>query len=94
MSDEKWSDMIETCYTLMYAEAEPPTTLKKLIESGEGKKENFFMRYYLDEDRQTEIIDEVAKANRLSQYNKATLSANVLLGASPNSCRETWEKLQ
>ena len=94
MSDEKWSDMIETCYTLMYAEAEPPTTLKKLIESGEGKEKDFFMKYYLDIDRQDEIINEVAKANRLSKYNKNTLSMSVHLGASPNSCRETWEKLQ
>ena len=94
VSDKKWADMMETCYTLMYAEAEPPTTLEKLIVSGEGRTPSFFMKYYLDMDRQIEIINEVAKANRLSKDNKQTLSAGVLLGASPNSCRETWEKLQ
>jgi len=85
---------METCYTLMYAEAEPPTTLEKLIVSGEGKEKQFFMKYYLDMDRQIEIINEVAKANKLTKYDTKTLRGSVLLGASPNSCRETWEKLQ
>ena len=75
-------------YRKLYEEATPSADFDKLLESGEASKPNFFMNYYLKEDRISEIIEEVCKKNRVPKVLRRNYSINVFLGASPTSIKK------
>ena len=73
-------------YKRMYAESDPPVDIMKIIESGEGQQDRWFMNYYLAEQRQLEIIDEVLKEFKVkSKWKKSAFKFTVLLGAAPTT---------
>ena len=81
------------CLKQLYKESEPLADIEKIIKSGEGKMEGFFMAYYLPEKRVDEIIFLQTRIKRkLSFYEQHEVSKAIFLGCVPNSCRETWKK--
>lgn len=74
--------MMET-YRRMFKEATPSADLEELMRTRVTTVENWFMTYYLDQERQEEILAEVAKEYKLTKYDKETLSINVFLGCAP-----------
>jgi len=75
-------------YRQQYKEAEPSADFDKLIESGETRKPNWFMEYYLPQDRQQEIFDEIVKKYKCDKYEKRAISHEVWLGCSPTGFRK------
>lgn len=75
-------------YQKMYAETEPKANFKKLWKEGKTAKPEWFMAYYLDQDRQEEILDNICKKHKLTKREKYLVSKEVRLGCSPNTCKE------
>lgn len=79
-------------YKRMYAESDPPVDIMKIIESGEGQQDRWYMNYYLAEQRQLEIIDEVLKEFKVKpKWKRNAFKTTVLLGASPTSIKRENE---
>lgn len=78
----------------MYKESEPKADFNQLYKTGETKKQEWFMKYYLDDKRQQEILDKICSKHKLSSWQKQGVEEFIFLGPAPNSCRKTWEKLQ
>jgi len=83
---EKNDKIILEIYRKMYKESEPKGDLNKMMKSGETKKPDWFMKYYMPQERQVEIIEAA-----LNKYNVAGLwlrnrfRAEILLGSAPSS---------
>ena len=90
--DEFLWNICKKIYRAMYREAEPKANFTTLMKKYKGTNEKFFMRYYLDADRQCEIISTIFKKHFLRPYERNKISNTVHLGCSPNTCRKTWEK--
>jgi len=73
--------LIMDIYREMYAKATPPADFDKLIETGEAKKEDFFLNYVLDQETQEEIILKHCK--KLSKHDTNRIKGIVYLGSSP-----------
>lgn len=87
--DKKAFEVIDECYRRMYKECEPVGDIDKIKKSGEGKMEQFFMAYYLDQDRQDKITDEVIKELKVPKIQIEMIHNSVCLGASPCGNKET-----
>jgi hypothetical protein len=88
MKKQKLTDeeILLEMYRRMFKESEPSGNIDKIIKSGEGKKHNFFLKYYLPEERQTEIINEVCKENGIkNKYEIRQFHTACALGSSPTS---------
>jgi len=72
-------------YRQMYKEAIPSADFDKLIASGKSKEENWFMNYYLAEDRQIEIIKEWCDKHKCSKRECNLISSEIYLGSSPTA---------
>lgn len=79
-------------YRRMYKEAEPKANIDKIIKSGEGKKPNWFMKYYLDQKRQDEIMNEVLKEFKVPKRRWEAFRTECLLGSSPTGIKKTMLK--
>jgi len=88
MRDKLISKAIMKCYEVMYNEAEPSADIHELISMGKTKKPNWFMDYYLSEERQEEIISQVAKEFKLTKREKESLHVSVLLGSAPSATKK------
>ena len=93
MNDKKLWVICNEIYQELFKQAEPSADFDTMIQTGETKKADFFMRYYLPEKKQNEIIDTICKKHRLTTYHARKIRIEINLGCSPNSCKETWEKL-
>lgn len=90
---EEQSKILMEMYEKMYKEAEPAADLKTLIETGETSEPNWFLKYYLPEDRIKQIVEEVCDKHKITRPNERQMFlTTVLIGASPTSEREVWEK--
>jgi hypothetical protein len=92
MNDKRIIKTIREIYIRMYKEAEPSASFEDLEKQSETMKEGWFEEYYLDMDRQCEIIDEYCKKNKLRKRDCRTVSECVHLGCSPNSSYENWKE--
>jgi len=82
-----WNKVVMNIYRQMFKEAEPSADFDELIEIGEAKQDNFFMNYYLHQDRQQEIIDEWCKKYKCSKLEERAINTEVNLGCAPNTVR-------
>ena len=73
------------CYRKMYAESIPKAKLSEIIATGEGKTEGWFSRYYLPQERVSEIINETCKRYKLESYEQKGMYTSAMLGSSPTS---------
>ena len=88
MNDKQIEQIIMEIYRRMFKEAEPSGDIDKIIKSGEGQEPNFFMKYYLCEERQKKIIEEVCKKNKCEKRDIQKFHATCALGSSPTAQRE------
>lgn len=88
-NDKKMFEVIDECYRRIYRECEPMGDIDKIKKSGEGRMPEFFMAYYLDQDRQDEITKEVIKELKVPKIQISKVHTSVMLGASPCGNKET-----
>jgi len=94
ISQEKVNQAHMECYRRMFNEAEPSANINKIVKSGEGKKPSFFMGYYLHQDRQYEIIDEVLKKLKIPNHSINSLKSGIILGSCPSGNKESTIKFR
>jgi len=82
-----WDICIEI-YQKMYSEAEPKANFKKLWKQGKTSKQGWFYAYYLNQDRQVEIIDKICRKHKLTKREKHQVSKEIHLGCSPGINRK------
>lgn len=87
--DKKVFEVINECYRRMYRETKPVGDIDKIKKSGEGKMPEFFMAYYLNQDRQDKITDEVIKEFKVPKIQISMIHNSVVLGASPCGNKKT-----
>lgn len=84
-------------YRQEFKEATPSADFDELIKTGETKIEKFFMKYYLPQKRQNQIVQEHCEKNNLSRHEKEMVEGEVSLGCSPTGIKKScfdcgWEK--
>jgi hypothetical protein len=78
-------DIILEIYRQMYKESKPKGNIDKIIKSGEGKKSDWFLKYYLSNERQDEIINEVLDKFKIkSKHDRGKFRTEILLGSAPS----------
>ena len=92
MKQDKIDEVFMECYRRMYKESEPSGDIDKIIKSGEGKMSNFFHAYYLDQERQDEIVEEVLKELKTPKSSQDGMRKAIVLGSSPCSNEETTKR--
>ena len=83
------ANICKEMYRKMYKEAEPSADFDKLMESGETKKENWFMNYYLPTKRQGEIFDSIIKKYKCNRWEREKISFEVWLGSAPTGIKKS-----
>lgn len=83
-------NILKEIYIELFRQAEPSADFNKLIKSGETKKPNFFMIYYMPQSKQDSIIEGIFRRYRLNKLERTIMKGEIDLGCSPNSCKETW----
>lgn len=83
MSEDQIGKAVMECYRRMFKEADPSGDIDEIIKSGEGKQKDFFMNYYLHQDRQDEIIEEVCKDLKIRNIYRTKVFNSVILGSAP-----------
>lgn len=92
MREDKLEKVLLDCYEKAFKEAFPSSNVYKIMASGEDKKDNFFLNYYLDIKRQEEIVNEVCKKYKLNKQYCKTISVNYFLGWCPSSNKHILER--
>lgn len=87
-----YTEIIMETYRELYKAAKPSADFDELIKTGEAKKKDFFMRYYLNEEKLESIIEKVSKKYKLSSTERAGLGIEICLGSAPTSALEAWKK--
>jgi hypothetical protein len=90
MNQKKIDKVLLDIYQELYKNAEPSADFSKMIETEEVTEDRFFMKYYLDDETQSKIIDEVLKKHKVPDYYKKRFITTVILGSSPTSSKEAW----
>ena len=75
-------------YRQMYKEADPSADWDKLLLTSEVHRQNWFMNYFLDENRAGEIFDSICKEHKITRAEKRLISTEIWLGAAPGSVRK------
>lgn len=83
-------------YQELFKKAEPSANFKKMLKTREAYENNFYMKYYLSMEKITDIIEKHIKKHtkrlRIKPYEKEKIRTTILLGCSPTSAYERWEK--
>ena len=88
--DKKLWKICMDIYREAFKKAEPSADFDKLLTSGEAKKPQFFMRYFLEQEVQMGIFEKHTKKNKLSKHDAHRVCKEVTLGSLPNTSRKTW----
>lgn len=83
-----WDNVCMPIYRMLYRESSPQADFDKLIESGETNKTDWFMKYTLDSDRISEIIDLWCTKFKCSKRERRKISVEIYLGMCPKNMRE------
>lgn len=86
-------------YKEMYQKATPSADFEKLKEGKFRKDSDYegsdpYLDYYLDEDKQQEIIRKHIEENNLNKTEKRKIKNTVTLGLSPAGTKEGWNKTE
>ena len=90
-SDKYLWGICEDIYRQLYKEAEPSVDFDELIKSEETSNENWFMNYFLDEEREVEIIESFLKKHKCTPIERKKIRAEIYLGAAPTSAKKVKE---
>jgi hypothetical protein len=89
MKQKKIDEIILEIYDVLYKNAEPSADFRQLIEDGETVKPFWFMNYYLSDDEQEAIIEEVLTKHKIKdKYKRRSFKLSVMLGCSPTSTKK------
>ena len=84
MGDKKLEKALMECYTRLYKEATPSADFNQLLTEWQAAGQAKYLDYYLPDNRQTEIIEEIIKEFKIKPKRKAReFSVSVVLGLSP-----------
>lgn len=75
-------------YRQMYKEAKPRADFDKLMKEGITAKLDWFMKYYLSQRRQEEIIGEICRKYKINKNEKKRIMFEVYLGCSPRGVKK------
>ena len=88
-SDKTLYKIVMDIYRQAYAEATPSADLDELIKEGKTKKEQWFMDYYLPDERYKEIVEAHFKKNKVGRFEKKRMSFEIYLGAGPTGVKKS-----
>jgi len=88
-SNKQLAKIAMDIYREMYAKATPKADFDKLMRKGITKKRDWFMSYYLDDNKQQDIINKHCKG--LLKMEKRRIEGEVYLGCSPTGI-EKYQK--
>lgn len=86
-SREKLWEICKKIYRELYLAADPQADFDNLVETGEAKKPDWFMNYYLDQGFQDKIMDEILNQHSLTKWEKQAIRTEVILGCSPRGVK-------
>jgi len=93
--DELWEICVDI-YNELYEEAMPSADFDKLKE-GKFNQENSdhddpnpYKDYFLEEEKQKEIIDQHIEENNLTEHEASKVRTEIHLGASPVWSKKAW----
>ncbi len=89
---EKFDEVFDECYRRMFKQSEPSGDFDKIVSSGEGRMPNFFMAYYLSDEKIDKIMEEVFKELKVKKYMHGGIRSGIILGSAPCSNRLTTMK--
>lgn len=78
-------------YRRQFKEADPSGDIDEMIKTGEAKEKDFFMKYYLSQERQNEILEEVCEEFKIKGWLKKQLHHSTVLGSSPTGSQKGKE---
>jgi len=87
-SDKQLWEICMKVYRELYKSAQPPADFDKLILSGEACQDNFYLNYYLPNDKFVDIVEKILKRYKLSPRERRKVEFEIYLGASPTSRKE------
>jgi hypothetical protein len=88
MNQKKIDKVLLDIYQELYKNAEPSADFKELMETGETKEDSFYMNYYLEDNKQMEIISQVLKKNKVPKNYIERFHHTILLGCSPSTSKK------
>ena len=84
-------DIIIDIYKEMYLNATPSADFSYLVETGRIDDEGLihipYEDYYLDNEKQTEIIEKHILKNKVTNHDASSIRMSVYLGCSPRSVK-------
>ncbi len=89
---EKVNEVFNECYRRMFKQSEPSGDFEKIVSSGEGRMPNFFMGYYLSDENQDKIMEEVFTELKVKKYRQGGIRSGIILGSAPSSNKESTMK--
>jgi len=92
MNNEEIDKIFDEIYRRMFKEAEPSGDFDEILKSGEGKFPNFFMAYYLSDDKQEEIIIKVLDKFKVRDFRREGIKNGIFLGSAPSGNKEATKK--
>ena len=78
---KKEEALIMKIYRALYSEI--GVDVDKLIADGTTRKEGWFNDYYLPQERQDEIVNNILSKEKISKWKKEVIRRTILLGAAP-----------
>ena len=84
---KKEEQLMMDIYRRMYSEI--GVDLDELIEQGVTKEIGWYNSYFLAQEKQDEIIEEVLKGKRLTKLKKNAIRVSLYLGSLPSSVRNS-----
>ena len=78
---KKEEQLMMNIYRRIYSEI--GVDLDELIKQGVTKREGWFDNYYMPQERQDEIIEEMLKGKRLTKLKKQMIKNTLYLGSLP-----------
>ena len=84
---KKEEQLILDIYRRIYSEI--GVDLDELIEQGVTKEIGWYSSYFLAQEKQDEIIEEMLKGKRLTKLKKNAIRVSLYLGSLPSSVRNS-----
>jgi len=79
-------------YNEVYKHTKPKLDFKKAYEKGEVTETDWFMEYFMIEEEQQKIMNEVMKKHKLKKFEKTIIENSYWLGCSPTSNEARWKR--
>lgn len=99
-SDEELWQICLDIYNELYEEATPSADFNQLKDgkfskhNGDSDDEHPYRDYYLDQDRQDEILEKHIEKHNLTDAEERVVSTEIHLGAAPVGTKQAWRQDQ